>query len=162
MLKKINEQVKKFELFLVGRNNITFIIFSFLILLAIITPIGMVKYIFDITATNSVMKDKNIFESFIIGVILGPLLETLIFQIGVIKISLYFNKDKTLAILISALAFGLTHIFNAYYFVYAFGIGLYFAYLYFLSLKKGIKPFWSLSVVHALFNLTVFCFKFVF
>lgn len=144
------------EKFILNKNNFSFIIISFLFLLLLVIPFQFIKNIFDLSLSNPVVADKSLTYKFIVGVIVVPIFETLIFQVAIIKMCLFFRKNQILAIVISAFTFSLNHMFSAFYMIYAFTIGLYFGYLYFLTLRKKSHPIMVLFSVHALFNLSVF------
>lgn len=59
-------------------------------------------------------------------------------------------------VLVSALLFGASHWYSYYYCIYAFLIGLVLAYAFLACDKVGRTPFWIVSGIHALVNLTVF------
>ena len=145
----------KIEKTLVKQEIFTFIFFSFLLLILLAVPFHLVKYFFDISSGNSIMVEKTIIEKVIIGIFIGPIIETLIFQTALINLSLFIKKNKLFAILVSALLFGLSHYYSFYYFTYTFTIGSFLSYLYFLSKKKKYNPILTLSSIHALYNLIV-------
>tara|TARA_R110001583_G_C5514211_1_gene397004 strand:- start:71 stop:556 length:486 start_codon:yes stop_codon:yes gene_type:complete len=153
MLKNI---ISKIEIFLVKKNSFNFILINFITLLLIVTPFIFLKYFLNISSINTIMANSSNLKQFFVGVILGPIIETLIFQILVIKLVLIITNKKSIVIFSSAFIFGLTHYFSFFYFTYAFTVGLFFAYLYFLSELKKINPFLTLLIVHSLYNLLIF------
>ncbi|WP_160692258.1 CPBP family intramembrane glutamic endopeptidase [Clostridium sp. C2-6-12] len=91
----------------------------------------------------------------IIGSIIGPLIETFIFQYGIIEIlsSTKIFKEKNIIIaVISSLLFGISHSYSYIYMVYAFIIGLLLAYSYFVYRKKGFSAFWIVFIIHGIRN----------
>lgn len=98
---------------------------------------------------------------FFMGVILAPLIETLLYQkliIEVLKRLIPHRVQwKTRAILIlSALVFGLMHMPNIPHTFSNFWSGIVLAQTYFLAGRKGFSPFWCTASVHASRNLIVF------
>lgn len=107
---------------------------------------------------------------FIYAVILGPLIETAIFQyfaiILILKLTLQTNlinkvQRKHIIILIglSSFLFALTHNYNFWYTFFAFIMGVYFGWVAVLSeilrLKK-INVFLSVGLLHILINLIAY------
>jgi hypothetical protein len=102
------------------------------------------------------LEEENSLPQFFTIVIFVPILETLIFQVGIIQLVLYFFENKKVALITSATLFALSHPYGIFYILYTFIIGLYFVYIYFLSLRKNTSPFLTIFIVHALFNLTCY------
>jgi len=105
------------------------------------------------------LENKGLPFIFIITVLIAPVVETLIFQYGVIE--LFFklkNKNKVLfAALASAILFSLSHYYNLLYILGAFILGLGFAFFYIIAKsRKDINPFWFLASIHSLLNLVAF------
>ena len=101
-------------------------------------------------------KESGLLSMIILGVIIVPLLETLIFQklpyFLFTKIR-YFRSHICLVIIISALLFGLSHTYSLNYVIYAICIGVIFMYAYVVRVNK--RPFWTVFLIHALFNMIV-------
>lgn len=99
-------------------------------------------------------KFGNLYEEFILVVLISPLIETIIFQLIIIEL-LYNKFRKDLICIISAFIFGCSHLYNFLYFVFAFIMGFAFAYLYILGKKKdsGIK---YVFLSHLIYNLIAF------
>jgi len=92
------------------------------------------------------------------GIFIAPIFETLIFQSFLIYIfTKVLIKNRYFAIFISALAFGLVHYYSIVYVLYAFFMGLYFAWTYLNYYeKRGFShAFWAITLVHALWNTVV-------
>lgn len=105
------------------------------------------------------LENKGLPFIFIITVLIAPVLETLIFQFGVIE--LFFklqNKNKVLlAALASAMLFSLSHYYNLFYMLGSFILGLGFAIFYIIAKsRKDVNPFWLLACIHSLINLVAF------
>jgi len=93
-------------------------------------------------------------EALVMAVIVAPLLETLVFQLGIIE-TIKKKRSIFVACLISALFFAVFHLYNAYYFAFTFVSGLMMAYLYCLK-KSVIKGFVVTAGAHACYNLLGF------
>lgn len=88
-------------------------------------------------------------------VVIGPILETLVYQYLIIRLFMYFAKSRKYypcAILISAIAFGLVHTYNPAYIFFAFFMGLVLAYMYYFYSKEPAKAFWTVALVHGMRN----------
>jgi len=89
-------------------------------------------------------------QEILLGIFLAPIMESLIFQLMIIEAARK-KLPGYVCCLLSALAFGLVHLYNFFYFLFAFFTGMLFAYLYFLggSIRKG---FFLILVTHMLHN----------
>jgi membrane protease YdiL (CAAX protease family) len=97
---------------------------------------------------------------FILVVILGPLVETFIFQFGVIELFALINKSrfiKVIALFVSSFLFGLSHSSSLEYIIKGTISGFLFSSCYLLAKeRKDISPFVLVFIVHASSNLFVF------
>ncbi|WP_099191569.1 CPBP family intramembrane glutamic endopeptidase [Tepidibacter mesophilus] len=92
---------------------------------------------------------------FIIGVIIAPLFETLIYQKIVIDICdkiKFLNNKKYIGILISGAIFGSIHTYSPRYKVHMFVIGSIWAYVYTVYKEKKKHPYWVVCCIHAINN----------
>jgi uncharacterized protein len=96
----------------------------------------------------------SISEEILIGIIFGPLIETLIFQLAIIE-TVRKKLSPFFACLVSALIFGLQHCYNFYYFLFAFFVGIILAYLYYIGGTR-LKGFLLVLTAHMLYNSLVF------
>lgn len=144
----------------INKNRFFFITLTILVLISFLGSYIIGYIVGEDTLEISFFKNKNLFYIFIITVVIGPLIETLIFQLGIIEIVLYFKKTKIfeyLAILISSLFFGLTHNYNIYYLIFGTIIGFLFAIIYLVAKKrKDMNPFIVVCLGHAIINLIAF------
>lgn len=116
-----------------------------------------------ILSRNSIVWN-SMTEEFIITVLLAPIFETLFFQFCSHKFFLYIVKDirledKTkdwLFITCSSLLFSAMHSYNWLYRANAFlaGVSLNYSYLYFRKAK--CNPYFSVVLIHSLYNLLAF------
>lgn len=91
----------------------------------------------------------------IVGSILAPLIETLIFQYAVIEklSSIKILKGKNIVVsIISAALFGISHSYSYLYIFYGFIIGLLLAYAYLIYKKKNFSAFWVVFWIHCIRN----------
>ena len=99
----------------------------------------------------------NLREEFIYAIILAPILETLIFQMAIIKffsLSEKIKNNKLLLIIISAFFFGLGHgIYSILYMICAFIAGILLAYSFVVYEDKEKSGYWVTVIIHSLMNL---------
>ncbi|QSB29101.1 CPBP family intramembrane glutamic endopeptidase [Flavobacterium sp. CLA17] len=123
------------------------------------------SYIFEVIATLfSRSSDEGFNENYsnkeklILFVIVGPILETLLFQYAIIE----FCKRKKMALqyccLLSAFIFASMHLYNIFYFLYAFVGGLMFAYLYLAGRNKK-NAILITAATHIIYNGIVYIAK---
>ena len=112
-------------------------------------PSGFWKNIFD--ALNKTMAEifNNRIAGFIMVAIAAPIFEEILFR-GIILRALLKKYNPYLAILLSAIGFGIFHM-NPWQFLYATVLGLYLGYMYW----KTRSLFYPI-VIHTLLNATAF------
>lgn len=95
-------------------------------------------------------------DAVLLAIFVGPIIETLIFQYGIIE---WLRQKRPIyqCCIISAFTFALIHLYNVYYFCFAFFSGLVIAYLYTLK-KKAISGMIVTLLAHMLYNTLVFFF----
>lgn len=94
-------------------------------------------------------------EMFIIAVIIAPIIESFIFQLGIIRIlqDLLKVKNKKLLILISAIIFAAQHWYSPFYILLMIFPGIIYAYTFLIYDDKEYHPYLMIVVIHALNNL---------
>lgn len=154
---------KKLRQFYYKQNSLSFVLLNYLLFVVLLpVPYYLLSVFFEIDkgVINKGTEDMSVLNLLIVTVIIAPLFETLFFQYGIIKILTYINpKTKYIAIFLSALLFSLIHWFGITYIIYTFLMGIFFGFLYFTTLKKGLIPYWVIVLIHSLYNLTVFIFN---
>ena len=103
-------------------------------------------------------------EEFFLVVIIAPIIETILFQyliINQVYVSYNGKYKKMIAIAISAICFGLLHLYHFYYFVLATIGGFFFAYFfcYFKKTTNSISAIAYIAIIHSLSNFYVFLIK---
>lgn len=114
--------------------------------------------LYDPKILETFEENTSLVEIFILSVVVGPLIETFLFQYLIIEILYALKKVKVQFILIiSALAFSSSNYYNFIYILVTFTSGLIYA-SYYLYLKIGKKkyPFIYIWVLHTLYNFTIF------
>jgi uncharacterized protein len=156
MMKRTIQQINR----KVAKRSYLTQVFVFIILsFAITFPFAPLLYMGE----NLILQDftilgKNAWFSIII---LGPIVETLIYQHGIFRIINAIpqtRKKHVLYILISASVFGLMHWYDFNYIVFAFTGGVIFAYVYYFYHKSTLKAVGTTILIHSVRNLTALLF----
>lgn len=123
-----------------------------MLLLSIIT--SLISSLFFTKLTKGFSEFKSLREEILIGLIVAPLLETLIFQCAVIE-SFKAKSRISWGISVSAIIFGLVHFYNPFYFIYGTLAGFVLGGVYVIPdvLWKRISLTYC---THLLYNLIVF------
>ncbi|MGM9475030.1 lysostaphin resistance A-like protein [Pedobacter sp. GSP4] len=139
-------------------NGIVLIALAVLVNLCLSLIFSSISYFFTgKNIAHGVNEGMPISGTFFLAVILAPILETIIFQYAIIETAK--NKmPKVYACFLSALFFGITHLYNFYYFLFAFIAGLLFAYIYTIG-NTVMKSIGYVFTVHVIYNLIIFCIK---
>lgn len=152
ILKKINNY---FQVIPTLNFIIIMVVATYLILIPFMPLFTLYeRYIGEMGAATS-MESGSLVTKIIVGSIVGPIIETLIFQYGIIEIlsAKRFLKEKSIIVaIISALLFGSTHSYSFLYVIYAFLIGLVLAYSYITYKKKSFSAFWIVVIIHGIRN----------
>ena len=133
-----------------------------------ILPSILIENFFNLNPSqeNPISKiDNNYFIFFMIAV-LAPVFETLIFQIALIKacqiaLTLFGERLNVHLVLLSSIVFsslffGFIHFYSPLYVLMMFVLGLFFGMVYYYAEKRKITPFYSIAIIHSLYNMTVF------
>jgi hypothetical protein len=116
----------------------------------------MIHYL-DLNIGDVNFENDSLIKKMFLLVIFGPILETLLFQVGIISLlKRILPKLPVVSVIISALLFGLSHFYSDVYIYYTFIVGLFLATLYFIASKKEVNPFVVVFSVHAINNLLLF------
>jgi membrane protease YdiL (CAAX protease family) len=98
--------------------------------------------------------NSNVFIIILFTVILGPIIETKLFEIIFKLLRKYLKITRNLhLILISALIFGSLHYYSYFYMFIMFVVGIFFSYSYLLYKGKKVSSFTILTCIHSLDNL---------
>lgn len=150
---------KRADNYLQGLSTVKFIIIILLLTYLTFIPFLPLFYLYNEyigeMGSSETLKAASIGTQIIVASIIGPLLETFIFQYGIIEIlssNKIFKEKKIIIAIISSLLFGISHSYSYLYMFYAFIIGLFLAYSYFVYKKKGFSAFWIVFIIHCLRN----------
>lgn len=126
----------------------TFYFSSFLIVLCVLPLL----FLTDNLSESENGPDVN---SWILGIVLAPILETLLNQhlpFWLLQKLSWTRNKYGLYIFASAIAFGLLHTYSLRYMIFAFSIGLILGYTYLFYSKTPKIAFWSTTLIHSLRN----------
>lgn len=134
-----------------------FILLGWFAMTLISTVFGAVVYLFDIDMyAISGELDISGFALYFTAIVVAPLIETLLCQKlpywALSKIP-FFKRNIWYIYLIPALIFGSLHYYSIAYMIFTFFFGLLFIYGY--GIRQGKSPYWTITIIHALHNLTV-------
>ncbi|ENK0838693.1 CPBP family intramembrane metalloprotease [Clostridium botulinum] len=156
-IKKINDKMYNLS----KPKFIIIILVLYLIISITFIPIQILyeKYVGPIGGPTGYSNLKLVF---IDHMIISPLFETLLFQMGIIKLfslSEKIKNNKLLLVIISAFPFGLVHgIYSTLYIFCAFSLGILLAYSFIVYEDKEGHGFWVTAIIHSLMNLIAFVF----
>jgi hypothetical protein len=109
------------------------------------------------TTPNESFQNTHIVEIIFLTVIMGPLVETLIFQTityHLLILSEWFRSRKYMIVLIGAIIFGIFHFYTLSYIIYNIIAGGLFMYAYTIKQHKGgYYGYWITAILHALINI---------
>jgi Type II CAAX prenyl endopeptidase Rce1-like len=110
---------------------------------------------------SNALKFTSLTEELIAVVFIGPIIETWIIQGYMLQQCFRLSgSNKFAAILLSAIVFGLIHIYPFQtQAIFVFFSGILFAMVYFATETKWKYPLIPVFIAHALYNLIVFCLK---
>lgn len=139
-------------------NYLLFIIGSVLICATLNLLLKQILPDYVLVIPDILMKISHSWIGMVLIVVIGPIFETLLFQmIPISSIRAMISKETNAFIvstLVSSIAFALTHgIYGKYYILYAFVCGVVLAMSYNLSIYRKESPFLSVFIIHALWNL---------
>ncbi|EQB87657.1 hypothetical protein J2Z44_001858 [Clostridium punense] len=121
-------------------------------------------YIKSIGAVGGPLENSTLdFGMFLTGVTIVPLIETLIFQLGTIRVlQIFFKvKNKKVLMLISAVAFILEHRYSPIYMLFMIFPGIIYAYTFIIYDDKKYHPYLIVATIHALSNLITLSFNLI-
>lgn len=141
------------------------VIFTNLVLSLVIAYLSH-NYLDGVLSRNATVWTSTT-EEVIVSILIVPFFETLFFQYYAHKLFIYITKNVTLRsgsrdwlfIIGSSLIFSAMHGYNWLYRVNAFlgGVTLNYSYLYFK--KANLYPYFSVVLIHLLYNLCIFLIK---
>jgi len=145
---KINEK-------LINLSKIKYIILAAIISYVISSVMIALYLLFDFNMGRSMINELNIsvIETILWSVILSPIIETLLFQTLIFKLTEGYNIKEGWTIIISAFCFSAGHlIYSVFYSFNAFVIGVILAYSFALYKDKKDKPTQTVIIIHSLIN----------
>jgi uncharacterized protein len=141
------------------RINIAFYVSIFLITNYLI---ACISYLFPPNAMDNRTEDlfTSLYEKIIYGVIVIPIIETLLFQTLVILVVCRLIKrpkyNLYTAVIISATLFSLNHNYSIYYLIMTFVAGVTLAFAYYIARYRKFNATITIILIHALWNILGF------
>lgn len=168
----IKKKIKLIDENLKTRSYLVFILSFYIISIIIfIIPSIFIEEFFNynLIDNNPISEVTNKWAFFILILLIAPIIETLIFQIFLIKgFYIFFilllenrmNEDKILwiSILLSSISFGFLHFYDTFYIIIMSFLGFFWGIVYFFCKKRGNSPFITITILHFLYNFTVYLF----
>ncbi len=147
-------RIQKIHQFLI-QSNYYLLVFAFSILGLLESLLhSFLNDFFQLGTSGPSFESKT--ELFWVVVVVAPLVETFIFQLSIFYLMSLLTKNKMIALLVSALLFGLSHSYSLLYIFSGLMGGLLLGYAYIIFQVRKKYPFWSVSVIHSLNNLYLF------
>ena len=134
-----------------------FLFLSYLIVFTVLPFIGLADVLFG---ENSNGPDLGAtFGSWVEVAVFAPILETFLLQWLPFKILQRFSATRRrygMYMMVSAAIFGILHWYSIQYILFAYVLGLLFAYIFVFYCKQGKRAFWTVTLVHGLRNTLAF------
>jgi len=121
----------------------------------ILTPFALIVDALTNIQEFNEAPDPSDLEQILPVVIIAPILETLLCQHLIFLIFrkwIHIKNKYDWAIIVSSILFGLGHMYDVIYIIFAFLQGLTLAYCYYFYKRNIVKAFWSTAIVHAIHN----------
>ena len=155
-LDRIKDRILRVHNYLYKTDVVTFILCIILIQYLSVIILSPVIMLFpDNNGAAPFDPEESKRRMLIVGVIIAPLIETLLYQKIVIdicdKIKFFYNR-KFIGILISAVIFGSIHTYSPQYMLHMFVVGSIWAYAYTVYKDKKKHPYWVVCCIHAINN----------
>jgi uncharacterized protein len=157
------ENVKRLILTLNTKvRNLSQLWFIFLLFSLLFITAASFKYFislfqdYDVIFFNLPFEGAPLLLTILFASILGPIVETYLYLVlpyKLLKKSAYFNGHKYLMIIVSAVIFGISHMYSFFYVIYAFLLGVIFMFSYLVRVTSDKNAFWLVALAHSLFNL---------
>ncbi|WP_029687890.1 CPBP family intramembrane glutamic endopeptidase [Thermoanaerobacter sp. A7A] len=148
-------------------NNLSdywYIVIMVILVCFIDVLIGMLAIIFNINF-NGPKFDISPIAMLILAGIVGPILETYLFQVVLLyllsKIN-YLNNNKILLIIIASMIFGIGHHYSFSYIIFGFLAGLIFNYSYLIYKNKTMSSFAIVLSIHSIYNIIMIVLHYLF
>lgn len=104
-------------------------------------------------------EDTGPIVTFLTVIVVGPIVETFIFQFAVIELFIRFylkNNIILVSIIVSSLLFGVSHSYNVFAVLNSLIYGVIYAHFYWIFKLKKRNSFLFVILIHALYNFYVF------
>ena len=146
----------------VGQRRMTFIISNGLLLLLmsfLMYEVGLL--IHDNKVINILQTEQSSLCDWFLGLIIAPILETLVCQYIPFLIFQAFTKNNLFPVIFSALFFGVSHSYSPLYIIFGTMAGFILAYAYVVSQKRFENAFVNVALIHFTSNFIEFTYVWV-
>ena len=167
---EFSELKHKIKILMYQKLHFKILIYLLIIKLGLAFTFERISYIyFNSMINNNTFKFNNVYEKYFLLVLIAPIFETwfnyylINFYAKKILLKLKFNIleiEKNIYyiiffMLITSIIFGYNHNYNKFYMLYAFTTSFIYSYYYlkFYLINKRFA-FWSICLLHALYNLS--------
>ena len=140
-----------------GHGKVVLVALGLLQLISLITAI-LTVYVDHLNIhflTPPLFEEKTIVYAFITGIIISPVVETLIFQWFIYKVFKrfkFFRNQVRYIILVSAFLFGMAHFYHLYYMIGTFFSGIIYMSVYISKVSNKKLAYWLAVLTHSLSN----------
>lgn len=140
----------------ISTNPFLFMLISLVLSYLVVVPQGVVTLLLGVSETGSggpSIETFGLIPAIIITGIVAPIVETFLCQWVPIKLIRLISKvNDNYVIIASAFIFGIMHGYNVYYVIYAFAIGLVFAFSFIVYSDGNRKAFLYVAALHSIRN----------
>lgn len=147
--------INKLDMYLRSLSTAKFILIMTLVSYIVIIPLALMAFFIKLYVGGPELEEIPLVLFFLIVVIIGPIWETLVYQLLIIRFLKkfsFFKNRKLLIIVISAMFFALAHVYSIYYVFVGFMMGCLLAYSFVIYEDKKVSAFWVTMAIHGLRN----------
>lgn len=137
-----------------GLSPLSFIIVMSLVSLFAKMILAILFFLFQIEIPVDDFQEWNVPLFIIFLLFIGPIIETLLAQTGIIYLcTKYFKLNNWIAVIISATVFALGHYSSWITILFAFSSGLIYAYSFVIYREKNFSPTLMVIILHVIRNV---------
>ena len=142
----------------VQKYNVVYFI-GITILLDLLSAVFLELYFHNTANDNNF---SSIFEEILLAIFFAPIIETLIFQFLIIRVTEKFTPSITIQVLVSAIIFALSHHYSVSYVMKAFFAGLLYASLFCIAREQRKNAFVVVLISHMIYNSIISLLNYIF
>ena len=127
---------------------------AFILLILNNLVFGTIEHFFFPDLPKNPITNESPFYKLIFGCIIGPILETYVFNyLPTIILHKINIKKESFRIILPSIIFGLNHYYSFLYIIAAFFMGIIFNLLYLRATKLNESPILVVSLIHCAYNI---------